>query len=371
VIVVFYYPNDVADKLRRLNIETIILQRPRPVVLKRPNKRLFSLLAAPLAMMQKVINFLNFHIVLAVRYALLLKKKRIDLLHLNNSISRNHEWILAAGLARVQCITHERGLNPVFSALSRFYAGRLQAIICISQAVRKNLIDNGVDATRLVTIYNAIDPDRVKAEKSDADIRRRHGIGNDSTVIGVIGNIKKWKGQETAVKAMPLVLARFPQAVCLMVGDTSINDTEYHHYLVQLGKDLGVEDNIVFTGYTSNVADYLNCMKVVLHTSLEPEPFGRVLIEAMSMKRPVIAARAGAVPEIVDEDVTGYTFTPGDHQDLADKLIKLLSDETRIASCGENGYKRLVERFEARRNVHETTRLYNDLLDVQGDEPRD
>lgn len=361
-IVVFYYPNDVADELRRLNIETIILQRPRPMVLKRPKNRLLSLLTRPLPILQKAINFLKFHVVLGVRYALLLKRKRIDLLHLNNSVTRNHEWMLAAGLVRVKCITHERGISSSFSRLSRFYARRLGAVICISQAVKDNLIHHGITSTRLVPIYNGIDPERVKADTDESAIRKKHGIGDESVIIGVIGNIKKWKGQETAVRAMQQVLARFPHTVCLLVGDTSQHDAQYHQYLMQLAQECGVENNVVFTGYTSTVANYLNCMKVVLHTSLDPEPFGRVLIEAMSMKKPVIAARAGAIPEIVEEGITGFTFVPGDHRDLADKIVTLLADESFADTCGRNGYKRLVERFDIRQNIDKTTRLYDDLL---------
>ncbi|BDD87618.1 glycosyltransferase family 4 protein [Desulfofustis limnaeus] len=361
-VVVFYYSNSVAEKLEKLNIKTIILRRPKPYIsvkrMDRGRSRSFSI---PL-IFQKAINFTKFHIILSIKYALLLKKYKIDLLHLNNSITKNHEWILAACLGRVRCITHERGINTSFSRLARFYAKKLDAVICISQAVTKGLIDNKVVLRRSVTIYNGIDPERIIADTDEGGIRKLHGIEGDWTIIGVVGNIKKWKGQETAIKAMEHVVRLFPKTMCLLVGDTSEYDKDYLEYLKKLTQKLKLEQHITFTGYIENVANYLNCMKIVLHTSLEPEPFGRVLIEAMAMKKPLIAAWAGAVSEIVKEGSTGFGFPPGDWHSLAEKICKLLADEQLAFKFGTNAYQRLVELFDIKININSTMRLYDELL---------
>jgi glycosyltransferase involved in cell wall biosynthesis len=291
-----------------------------------------------------------------------MKQRNISLLHLNNSIIRNNDWMLGAQLARVKCITHERGINQYYPLLARYYARKLNAIICISNAVRDNLRAKQIDPGNLVTIYNAIDPRVVKVDQTEAEIRQQHGIGDNNRLIGVIGNIKEWKGQETAIRAMPEVLRHYPDTLCLLVGDTAEDDMYYKERLLTLMTELGVERHIIFTGYTKNVANYLNAMQLVLHTSVEPEPFGRVLIEAMSMKKPVLGTRAGAVPEIIDEGKTGYTFAAGDDQTLSNAIIELLSDPARADQMGEQGYQRLIDNFHISVNVANTQKLYREIL---------
>jgi len=236
---------------------------------------------------------------------------------------------------------------------------RLKAIVCISNAVRDNLKDHAIDAGNLVTIYNGIDPSVISIGTQADDIRQHQGISPGARVVGVIGNIKFWKGQETMILALPLILRDIPDLVCLFVGDTAPADQAYHDHLLKLAGELGVTENIRFTGYMRNVADFINAMEIVIHTSVEPEPFGRVLIEAMAMRKPVVGARGGAVTEIVEEGKTGLTFTPGDPLSLAEMIRRLLlSPETAIA-MGRNGRARLDSEFDIRTNVRKTQEIYD------------
>ena len=106
----------------------------------------------------------------------------------------------------------------------------------------------------------------------------------------------------------------------------------------------------------------MSALDVVLHTSIDPEPFGRVLIEAMALEKPLIGARAGAVPEIVEEGVTGLLFTPGDQNDLTDKVLTMLRGPTFARAMGQRGRERLEERFHINSNVRSTERLYDSIL---------
>ncbi|MES9909074.1 MAG: glycosyltransferase family 4 protein, partial [Candidatus Thiodiazotropha sp.] len=116
------------------------------------------------------------------------------------------------------------------------------------------------------------------------------------------------------------------------------------------------------TGYIKNVSDYLNTLQIVLHTSIEPEPFGRVLIEAMSLSKPLVAAGDGAVPEIVVNEKTGLIFKPGDHECLAELVIKLLQHKQYAENLGKEGYKRLLEYFHINVNIEKTQLLYDKIL---------
>jgi glycosyltransferase involved in cell wall biosynthesis len=270
--------------------------------------------------------------------------------------------MLGAMLARVPCMTHERGINGHYPLLARALGRHMKAIVCISNAVRDNLKEHSIDSGNLVTIYNGIDPGVVSVSSEAADILRYQGINPGTRVVGVIGNIKFWKGQETMIRALPLILQDVPYLVCLFVGDTAPADRTYHDHLLRLAGELGVTENIRFTGYTRNVADFINAMEIVIHTSVEPEPFGRVLIEAMAMSKPVVGARGGAVTEIVEEGRTGLTFTPGDPSSLAEMVRRLLLSPEKAVAMGRNGRARLDSEFDIRTNVRKTQEIYDSLM---------
>jgi glycosyltransferase involved in cell wall biosynthesis len=181
-------------------------------------------------------------------------------------------------------------------------------------------------------------------------------------VIGILGNIREWKGQETVVRATAQLRSKFPNIVCLLVGDTAQADSHYEVMLRKFIAEHGLERNVLFTGYKKHVADYIQIMDIVIHASIDPEPFGRVLIEAMAMRKPLIGSHGGAVPEIVEQGVTGMTFTPGDSQALAQYVTQLLSDTASRREMGERAFARLTEHFHVQANVARTQEIYERLF---------
>ena len=359
-VVVFHRDNALIPEYNKAGVRTLVVASFDPILFQSNGK--IPLLNPIIKIVQKLANMFGYLFVYGNKYKKLLQENSVDLLHLNNSIIRNNNWIVAASMARVPCITHERGINEHYPAISKFLAKSLKSIISISNSVTDRLTSNGIAAEKIVTIHNGIDPDDVRLKVSDQDILQQLNIGSDFNVIGVIGNIKEWKGQEVAVRAMGKVVDVFPNTVCLLIGDTSKEDTYYQERLKSLITELGLESNIIFTGHVSNVPDYLNVLDIMLHTSIDPEPFGRVLIEAMSLSKPLIASNDGAIPEIVEHGKTGLTFTPGDHQHLAESVISLLQDRGYAEQIGKAGFERLMDNFHINVNVQKTESLYDEIL---------
>lgn len=363
-LVIFYREHSLLDEYRKAGLRTEVWSLPEPIRIpfasSRRQKR--NLLVRVLGVLQRLANFFQFVVVQAIRHAVYLRRHRIDLVHLNNSILRNHDWMLAALIANVRCVTHERGLKTHYPWLARFFAKRLDAVVCISQAVRDNLVARGVSGERLVIVHNGLDPERVRPVRDAAEVRAELGIGTDQPVLGILGNIRRWKGQETVVRAAAKIREQVPNVVCLLVGDTADADRTYEERLREIIHEERLEHHVLFTGYKKNVADYLNIMDIVVHASIDPEPFGRVLIEAMAMRKPVVGARGGAVPEIVVHGETGYLFTPGDWVDLATHATVLMRDPELCRRMGESGYRRMVSDFHIRTNVERTQVVYARVL---------
>jgi glycosyltransferase involved in cell wall biosynthesis len=360
-IVAFHETHSLLPEYNKASVNTIIIPPYKPVKFIFNNKILdkFNLL---FRIIQKPINLLGYLLVSSFRKRRLLINNGIDLLHLNNSILRNNDWMIAAHMAGIPCITHERGINCYYPFISRFLASKLDAIISISKSVTNILKRNGIKNSNIVTIHNGIDPEKVRSKISEKNILNKLGLRSNVNIIGVLGNIREWKGQEVAIRAMRKIVDKFPNTVCLLIGDTAKQDLYYKHKLQSIIKDLGLESNIIFTGYIKNVSDYLNILQIVLHTSIEPEPFGRVLIEAMSLSKPLIAANDGAIPEIIEHEKSGLTFTPGDHENLAELVIKLMQNKQFAESLGKEGYQRLLDNFHINVNVEKTQLLYDKIL---------
>jgi glycosyltransferase involved in cell wall biosynthesis len=153
-----------------------------------------------------------------------------------------------------------------------------------------------------------------------------------------------------------------PSVRCLLVGATAPADQTFEDELRNLVMALGLNEHVVFAGFHRNVMDVLMLADVVVHASILPEPFGRVILEAMACRKPVIATKAGGVPEIIDEGRTGLMFPPGDCEALAAAILDLLADRARAARFGEAGFQRVNERFHIARNAEQTVRLYDQLL---------
>lgn len=360
--VVFYTEHSLLPAFREAGIETLVWTRSRPVTFGARLGGPLKWLRPPAMILQKAINLARGFLVPALSRVWFLKTRQIDLVHLNNTILFNHDWMLAARLTGTPCVTHERGINDRYPPGARHFGSRLDAVICISDAVRVNMQQRGADFGNLVTILNGLDPDAMRFEVPPGELRARHGIRPDDTVIVMLGNLKAWKGQETLVRAVARVKQVCPSVKCLLVGATSPSERDYEVTLRELVADLGVEEEVIFTGFQRNVGDYLRASDVVVHASIEPEPFGRVILEAMACRKPVIASRAGAIPEIVAEGVTGVTFPPGDADALADAIVRVVADRGRARQMGEKGFERLAREFHIRQNVESTVRLYDRLL---------
>jgi glycosyltransferase involved in cell wall biosynthesis len=354
-IVVFAAENGLLPRFAAEGIRTLIV----PPASADPNSKLAGTVLA------KAINFWRGFVLEPLRLARLLRRERIDLVHLNNSIRRNHAWIVAARLLGIPCITHERGINLGFKARDGRMARNLRAVICISGAVRENFVERGLGTLPLVTIYNGLDPAQMKVTRAPEEVRTELGVDPQARLVGIVGNVKPWKGQEVVVRAMALLASEFPDLACVLIGDTSPGELFYREQITALARELGIGERVRITGYRSDVANYINVLEVQIHASIDPEPFGRVLLEGMALAKPLAASNGGAVPEIVAHGETGLLFEPGNPRALADALGALLRDPARARAMGAAGRKRLDADFSLRRNVELTQELYARLLNRQ------
>jgi glycosyltransferase involved in cell wall biosynthesis len=193
-------------------------------------------------------------------------------------------------------------------------------------------------------------------------LKRAWNIDPAATVIGIFGRLVNWKGQREFLQAFKDARASFPDTVALVVGDASDLGKQYEAQLRQSVVEQGLENAVVFTGYSSNVGPLYQICDIVVHASIEPEPFGLVIVEAMSAGAAVIASPLGAGPEIIQHGATGLIADPRSTQELSAALSSLLSDpelRKRIALAGKAHAR---EKYAPQRFAQAIDAAYQEVL---------
>lgn len=230
--------------------------------------------------------------------------------------------------------------------------------IAISQAVATPI----PCSDKVAVIYNGLVLDDFNPAPDRSEICKEFHLPPDVPVVGTVGRVRPWKRHDLFVRMAALVNRSLPDAHYAVVGDTVF--PAGHDYLGELralALDLGLIDRVVFPGFRSDIAQVLATLDVVVHTA-DAEPFGRVLIEAMAVGRPVVAFANGGVPEIVIDGVTGFLVRPGDIEGMADAVISLLTDPDRRHAMGTAGRRRVEAHFDARQTARAVEAVYEEVL---------
>jgi glycosyltransferase involved in cell wall biosynthesis len=177
-----------------------------------------------------------------------------------------------------------------------------------------------------------------------------------------VGRLDRWKGQEVFLRAMALVKDAVPNVRGIVIGDPVPYDPDYGNLLPALCDELGLSKHVIFSEFRQDMPTVMSALDVLVLASISPEPFGRVLIEAMAAGRPVVATDAGAVREIVEDGVHGLLVPPGDVQALAGAIVHILTHRDLAVAMGQEGQARVRERFDVQRYVDGVQAVYRDLL---------
>jgi len=211
-------------------------------------------------------------------------------------------------------------------------------------------------------VPNGLDPADLPAEGAGPAFRQELGIAPDAPVVGCLGRLLPWKGQHLFLGMAARLAKRVPDARFPIVGAPlyAAPRSDYPALLSALAAKLKIEDKVLFVGHRDDPLAALSAMNVVANCS-ENEPFGRVLIEAMACRRPVVAFRSGAVPEIVEDGATGLLVRFGDTEALAEAVLALLRDPARAAALGEAGRARVATHFTLAASTAGTEAVYASL----------
>ena len=339
----FYEKNILIDTFKAENCRVLVYEQ-----IKAKKFIASPLLPRSVSMvLKKATNFFSLVIIPIIRSMAFLLKNAIDLAHVNNCSVDGWEWLFAAKLLGRKCITHERGY-PKHNWMSRTRAKYFDCILCVSNIVMDNLRKNNIDKNT-VLLYDGIDAKnfRSRIRKSVPAVREEFAVGPAAPFIGVVGNIQSWKGQLTIIRPVHLLRHKYPELVCLLVGALSIDksDRAYYERLKREITEKELARNVFITGYRGDVPDIMNSLGIILHSSILPEPFGMVVLEGMSLKKPAIATNNGGPKEIIEDTLSGFLVPPDEPRIVAERIDVLMQDRDLRQRIGDNALRRVEEKF--------------------------
>lgn len=305
-------------------------------------------------------NLLNLRYVW--RLLKLARSRKVQVIHCNNSV--NAEAVLVAMLLRLPCVFHVHGIGVP----GRFHSFLVSLVprhfVAISEAVRHALQAGGIANDDITMIYNPVElpagsPGHLQQLRLDE--RAALGVGETAVVAGIVGRVVRWKGQAEFLRACRLAFASSPTLHAVIVGDASDLGDDYFAALKADVELSGYADRIHFRGFVDDPDRIYAALDILVHSSIEPEPFGLVITEAMVRGIPVVVADTGAPPELVEHGVTGFVQNPRDVSGVAARLVELAESQELRERIGTEASAAVVQRHDVHQYANQMAAVYERL----------
>ena len=232
---------------------------------------------------------------------------------------------------------------------------QVSVFIAASEAIAQILRADGVSPSRIRTVHEGIDVERI-AHIDAANVHAELYLPTNAPVVGNIGALVAHKGQRHFIDAAALVVREVPDARFVILGEGTLR-----HALEHQIKHLHLERHVFLAGFRPDVIAWLKGFDFFVMSS-ETEGLGTSILDAMACEKAVIGTSAGGIPEVVEDGVTGLVLPPQDPHALADAMVALLTDTQRRSAMAAAGLARVKARFTVERMVAATRAIYAEVV---------
>src|SRR3954454_15082443 len=241
------------------------------------------------------------------------------------------------------------------NSFSRWKYRQVDCFIAASEAIRQMLVGDGVDADRTVTVHEGIDVDHVLRAPA-VDVHEAFWLPHGSPVVGNVAALVPHKGQRYFIEAAHLVVQQVPDARFVILGEGELRE-----HLEKQVREHHLEKHVLLPGFRLDVLGCIKGFDLFVMSSVT-EGLGTSLLDAMACARPIVATRAGGIPEVVEDEVNGLLVPVRDHRALADAIVRALQDPALRQRMGGAGLARVNDRFTVERMVSETVMVYERVV---------
>lgn len=293
----------------------------------------------------------------------LIKEKSIDIVYTNTSVI--FVGGISAKICKVKSVWHIREI--IKSKYERFIVSKIvnifsDYIIANSKATAEAISKN---KDKVKVVYNAIDIEKNSGLEDIDEVYKEVAAtivkSNNKIKIGMAGRINRWKGQKLFVDMAKLVSEENDNVEFLIAGDVYKGEDYILDDLKGYILESGVKDKIGLLGQVDNMSNFYKKLDIFVLPSIQPEPFGLVVIEAMNNKLPVVATNHGGPVEIIDNNIDGFLVDYKDAREMAQVVNKLIKDKELRNYIATNAEKKVKEKFNVSRYVDEISYILEEF----------
>ncbi len=361
---------DLAHYLHEHNCKSYIVTSGGPL-LKYINKKKVKILRLPVQSKNPILILLN-----SILLTLIIFFLNIDIVHAR---SRAPAWscLIATKLTRRKFVTTFHGTYNFKSDIKKWYNSvmvRSDLIIAGSNFIFSHIKENYSkylsNKKKFLVIFRGINTDYFnpkKIKESDKNLlKKKWNITDEKKIILLPGRLTEWKGQEMFIEAISLLKKNLSELefIAVILGSDQGRKI-YKKKLIRLVEQHRLSGNIIFVDHLELMPIAYEISTVIVSSSIEPEAFGRVSVEAQSMEKPIIASNIGGSNETIINDKTGFLFKAGDSKNLSEKLKEVLNlSELTLNGIGAEGRKNIIAKFNVEKMCNTTYSEYKKLINA-------
>ena len=359
---------DIAHYLFENNCSSFLITNGGPLT-KFINKKKVKYIRLPVNSKNPIIMLLN-----TILISVIIIFYNIDIIHAR---SRAPAWscFLASKITRKKFVTTFHGTYNFKSKIKKFYNSimlRSDLIIAGSNFIFSHIKENYKEylnnSKKFLVIFRGINIDYFDASTTlteDEDkLFKSWNLEVEKKTILLPGRITEWKGHEMFIEAMNKINIQLGHKSfkAVILGSDQGRDL-YKKKLIRLVEQYRMNDQIKFVDHCENMPLAYKISDLIVSTSIEPEAFGRIAVEAQSMEKPIIASNLGGSKETIVNNKTGILFDAGDSDDLSKKIIEFFNfDKSTIEQMGKEGRKNVSAKFNVEKMCFSTYSEYKKLI---------
>jgi glycosyltransferase involved in cell wall biosynthesis len=310
----------------------------------------------------KVIRACNIGIILILKICFILYLilyNKIDVVHCNNRISTSLEGLIASFITRRKCIQHQRDYNTNIPKIYNFFKRRVFKYIAISDDIKKNLTGQlEIPAEEVIQIDNWLNIN--KNEKSIENIISSENDNQLCLKLLWVGRIVEWKGTIILVGLAKKLKEKNLFFSIDIVGEPHLKNSSYYKLLKAEIKNNNLTENFNLVGFKKSSEIFRTKYDMLIHTSIRPEPFGRVIIEGMYNNVPVLATNLGGPKDIISNGENGFLYDPTDIQSLFEIVILLSENQLLKKRIIKQAYIDFENKYSGQKQMQLIENLYKE-----------
>ncbi len=304
----------------------------------------------------------EFGLVAALRLARRMKKKGCVLAHFHDAHGAS-VGSAAAGLAGVPLRVIARRVDfPLKKNFlsRRKYFRKVDAVIAISEGVKRVLVQSGLDPARVSVVPSGIDFSVHKTGLPRDYLHKECGFEPGDYLVGIVAQLEDHKGHRYLIEAANILKEKTRKVKIVVVGEGSLRME-----LTKQAQPLNVKDLVYFMGFRADIPRILASLDLFVLSS-HLEGLGSSIMDAMACRLPVVATRTGGIPELVKNGETGLLVPPRNPEALAEAILTLYRDKRQAARLAQAGYDFIHERFSAEAMAEKTLAVYDKIAAAKG-----